>query len=254
MTKSIPGRNLWIQNRYRGERGQLRLFCFPYVGAGASIFRSWQQSLPAEIEVYPIQLPGRENRFAEAPFTELSALLDSLIPALLPYLDLPYAFFGHSMGALISFELARRLRQRNDIASPVRLLVSACCAPQLSSPTQPIHCLPDSAFVGELSRLKGTSREILQNSELLQILLPLLRADFALCEAYHYVYERPLACPLSVFGGLEDGKVPSDTLAAWCHQTTGVCRLHFFNGDHFFIHQVQSELLQTLSADLLGDL
>jgi medium-chain acyl-[acyl-carrier-protein] hydrolase len=140
---SISIASSWIQYGQRKPSVRLRLFCFPYAGGSASLYRGWSERLPAEVEVCPIQLPGRENRLLEKPFSQLQPLVEALGEALLSYLDEPYAFFGHSMGALISFELTRLLRREGCVRLPERLLVSARCAPHLpdaDAPTYPTGC------------------------------------------------------------------------------------------------------------------
>ncbi|MFL5654926.1 MAG: thioesterase II family protein [Ktedonobacteraceae bacterium] len=241
----------WIQFWQPKLQARLRLFCFPYAGGGASIFRTWSEILPPQIEVCPVQLPGRESRLLEAPFSHLFSLIEPLTQALLPYLDMPCAFFGHSMGALISFELVRYLRRQHGL-SPVHLLVSARRAPQLIAPDPPIHHLPEPQFVEELRRLKGTPEEVLQTTELLQLLIPFLRADFALCETYLYTPGEALTCPVSVFGGLQDEEVSRDMLTAWREQTRGSFKLRLFVGDHFFLHAARASLLQALLQDLFN--
>jgi medium-chain acyl-[acyl-carrier-protein] hydrolase len=249
----------WLQYWYRKPQARVRLFCFPYAGGGASIFRTWSGHLPQDIEVCPVQLPGREDRLLERPFSNLPSLLDALVPALLPYLDMPYALFGHSMGSLISFELARYLRQMEYSHMPVHLFVSGHSAPQIPDPDPPTYHLPDSEFIEELRRLEGTPEELLQNTEFLQLLLPLLRADFALCDTYKYIHGIPLSVPISAFGGLHDPEVPLDGISAWRVQASGSeesknFRLRFFEGGHFFVHKQQDSLLQTLSQDLFNAL
>jgi len=217
------------------------------------MFRTWSESLPPEIEVRPVQFPGRENRLLEAPFSQLFSLIESIAQALLPYLDMPFAFFGHSMGALVSFELARYLRRQHSL-SPLHLFVSGRRAPQLPDPDPPIHHLPQAEFLEELRRLKGTPEEVLQNAELLHLLLPLLRADFALCETYFYTPEEPLLYPITAFGGLQDDEVSRDVLTAWREQTRSSFKSRFFVGDHFFLHKERVSLLLALCQDLLNDL
>ena len=240
----------WLRYWHRKPQARVRLFCFPYAGGGASIFRAWSEYLPQDIEVYPVQLPGREDRLLEKPFASLPMLLDALAPALLPFLDMPYAFFGHSMGSLISFELARYLQQMKFDRMPVYLFMSGHSAPQIPDPDPPICHLPDSQFIEELRRLGGTPEVLLHNMEFLELLMPLLRADFALCDTYEYLHGEALSCPLSAFGGLQDSKVPREGVSAWHVQTSGSFRLHFFEGGHFFLHMDQAALLQALSEDL----
>jgi medium-chain acyl-[acyl-carrier-protein] hydrolase len=237
----------WIPLRKPVPEARLRLFCFPYAGAGALIFRNWPEGLPADIEVCPVQLPGRGTRLTERPFTQLSPLVEALAQALVPLLDRPFAFFGHSLGALISFELARRVRRRYGV-HPVRLFVSAGRAPQIPHRGPPIHVLPEKEFLAELRRLNGTPGELLDHQELMEIMLPILRADFELYETYVYSSELPLNCAISAFGGLQDRSVNDSDLEAWRAQTSVSFSLRMFPGDHFFLNQ--PSLLRVLSQEL----
>lgn len=237
----------WIAFRKADPKAQLRLFCFPYAGAGALIFRKWSDGLPREVEVCPIQLPGRGTRLTEPPFTQLSCLIEALTRALVPLLDKPFAVFGHSLGALIGFELARQIRRQYGV-HPIRLFASAGRAPQIPHRAPPIHTLPDNEFLAELRRLNGTPRELLDHEELMEVMLPILRADFALYETYLYTTEPPLNCPISAFGGLQDRKVTASDLEEWRAQTSASFSLRMFPGDHFFLKELL--LLQALSQEL----
>ena len=241
----------WITCRKPIPQARLRVFCFPYAGSGVSIFRAWSDSLPAEVEVCPVQLPGRGTRLMEPPFTRLSPLIQALAQALFPLLDKPFAFFGHSLGALVSFELARQLRRQYAV-QPVRLFISADRAPQIPNRDPPIHNLPEGEFLVELRRLNGTPREVLEDEELRQIMLPLLRADFAVYETYRYSTEPPLTCPICAFGGLQDHRVSRGDLEAWREQTSVSFSLRMFRGDHFFLNTTQPPLLGALSQELRG--
>ncbi|HEY4034595.1 MAG TPA: thioesterase domain-containing protein [Ktedonobacteraceae bacterium] len=238
----------WVKNL--NSQSSFRLFCFPYVGGGASIFRTWQDVLPSDVAVCPVQLPGRENRLAESPFTRVSLLVRGMAHALRPFLNCPFAFFGHSMGALISFELARQLR-RQKAPEPSYLFVSAQEAPQLPALSPSLHQLPEADFVEQLRRINGTPEAILQDTELMRVMLPMLRADFAMCETYMYQEEEPLTCPISVFGGQQDGEVSYDSLTAWRDQTSNVFTLRLLPGAHFFLKDSQAPLLQAISHDLM---
>lgn len=242
----------WIAFRKPNPQARLRLFCFPYAGTGASIFRTWPAGLPEDVEVCPIQFPGRGSRLMETPFTQLSPPIQALAQALVPLLDKPFAFFGHSLGALVGFELARQLRRQSGV-QPVRLFVSADRAPQIPHRDRPIHALPEAEFLGELRRLNGIPREVLEEAELMQIMLPVLRADFAVYETYVYSSEPPLNCPISTFGGLQDHRVSRGDLEAWRDQTNGSFSLRMFPGDHFFLRTTQPLLLHALSQELRGE-
>lgn len=242
--------NPWITYYKENPQARLRLFCFPYAGGSAAMFRTWSKNLPASVEVCPIQIPGRENRLREPAFTQLELLVQALVPVLYPYLSIPFAFFGHSMGALISFELARQLRIQCG-RSPVHLFVSGHRAPQIPDFAPPIHQLPDVAFIEQLRRLNGTPESVLQNPELMQLILPILRADFTLCEKYVYSSAKPLNCPISAFGGLQDCKVNCEDIATWREQTSSSFTLRMFPGNHFFLQNVRVPLLQAVSVDLM---
>jgi medium-chain acyl-[acyl-carrier-protein] hydrolase len=241
----------WVTCRQPNPQARLRLFCFPYAGGGVSIFRAWSDGLPGEIEVCAVQFPGRGTRLMEPPFTRLPPLVQALAEALFPLLDKPFAFFGHSLGALVSFELARRLRRQYAL-EPVRLFISADRAPQIPNRDPPTHSLPEEEFLVELRRLKGTSKELLEDDEVMEILLPVLRADFAVYETYRYSSEPPLNCPISALGGLQDHRVSRGDLEAWRDQTSVSFSLRMFPGDHFFVNTTQRTLLQALSQELRG--
>jgi medium-chain acyl-[acyl-carrier-protein] hydrolase len=230
----------------------LRLFCFPHAGVGASIFSRWNAELPSAIEVCPIQLPGRGGRWSEPPFTRLGPLIEALSEALSPLLETRFAFFGHSMGALVALELARHLR-REKRRGPVRLIASAARAPQIPDPDPPLHDVTDGELVKGLEHLDGIPREISQNLELLHTFLPALRADLAVCETYAYYDEPPLDCPISAYGGQQDTRVPHEHLEGWRAQTVAGFVLRMFPGNHFFfMSRARAPFLHALCADLAG--
>ncbi len=241
--------NSWLLNPQPNPQASLRLFCFPYAGAGASIFRPWINKinqLSPDIEVCAIQLPGREGRIRETPFTKLTPLIENLATTLLPYLDLPFAFFGHSMGALICFELARFIR-RNYHQIPQHLFISGCRAPHIPNKKTPIHQLPDPLFIEELSLYNGTPEILLQNPELLALFIPILRADFAIYDTYTYTDDIPFNCPISAFGGLQDREVSHPDIAAWHKHTNSKFSIHMFYGNHFFLKNECDALIAIMS-------
>ncbi len=228
-----------------------RLFCFPYAGGGASLYRSWLSQSSVQCEICPIQLPGRENRFGEPMFTDMDTLVNALAGELQPYLHIPFAFFGHSMGGLTAFTLTRYLR-RHGMAQPSHLFLSAQAAPQLPPSRKNLHMLDDRAFIDAIADLGGTPRAVLENQELMRLMLPLLRADFTMYESYKYTEEPPLDCPIDVFGGLDDHLAPETLLRPWQEQTTGTFALTFFPGDHFFLHNQRQSLLQIIEQQFLA--
>jgi acyl transferase domain-containing protein/surfactin synthase thioesterase subunit len=227
----------------------LRLFCLPYAGAGASIFRSWAETLPSEIEVCAIQLPGREDRLGETPLTRIAPLVKTLAAILQPHLEIPFAIFGHSMGGLVGFELVRELR-RQVCPLPSRLFMSGIRAPQLPDLNLPIHRLPEPQFLEALQKLQGTPEAILQNAELMKLLSPAIRADLAIAENYIYAAEAKLPCPITAFGGAQDPLVRSEDLAGWKDQTQSDFALHMFPTDHFFLHRDRDGLLAAIATTL----
>jgi medium-chain acyl-[acyl-carrier-protein] hydrolase len=239
----------WLTCLRRNPAARVRLFCLPYAGGGASIFHSWPDKLSAACEIYAVHLPGRENRLTEPPFTKLSPLVQTLTEALLPRLTTPFAFFGHSMGALIGFELARELR-RQQAPSPTHLFVSGREAPQLPSREPPIHALPEPQFIAELQRFNGTPKEVLEYPELMQLLMPALRADFAVCETYTYTNDAPLDCAITAFGGLQDHRVSRERLEPWNDQSRASFSLRMLPGDHFFLHKAEALLLKIIAQIL----
>lgn len=238
----------WVKINPQTRR-RVRLFCFPYAGGGSSAYFSWMSGISPDIEVCPVQLPGREDRLSETPFTHIAPLVEELAQALAPHIDVPFAFYGHSLGALISFELARYLRRQNGPV-PMHLFVSGCPAPQLPATDSPISQLPDEEFIQALRRFNGTSDTVLQDADLMQVLLPLLRADFAIYETYTYVPEEPLACPISAYGGLQDFRATRAAIEAWQGQTSSTFIMRMYVGDHFFIHPKRKVFLQGIRQDL----
>lgn len=250
---STRNRDKWFFAWQPSPTARVQLICFPHAGAGASAFRLWPSLLPPDFEVCLIQLPGRENRLAEPPFSRVRPLVENLVRVLEPVLHKPFALFGHSMGALVAFELARALRACG-APQPVHLLVAARQPPQLPELEPPIHGLSDGDFLAEVRRLNGTSDAVLGHPELMSLLTPLLRADIAVCETYQYVDAPPLACPLSVFAAEGDPSAPPERMGTWSRQTTSRCRLHTFKGDHFFVQREVAAVVAKVSSDLAATL
>jgi medium-chain acyl-[acyl-carrier-protein] hydrolase len=245
----IDPASAWIVRPNPNEHAGLRLFCVPHVGGSAMIFRTWPQDLPDYVEVCAIELPGRGRRIKEIPFSRLRSLVDALAGSILPYLDRPYALFGHSFGALVCFELARELRNRS-APIPVHLFVSGAKAPQLFVDGSSIHTLPDARLIDKVRRLGGTPEAVLENEELVSALLPAIRADFEALETYVYSDAPPLRFPILGLGGAADHRVDRASLLAWAKHTTAGFKLEMFPDDHFFIHEGQTQILQTLGAAL----
>ena len=230
----------------------IRLFCFAYAGAGGAFYRPWAIGMPADVEVSAVVLPGRESRLREPLLRSMTELVDALVPALTPYLDRPFAFFGHSMGALVAFELARALQERH-ARSVSRLLVSGRRAPHLPDPEPPMHQLPDDTFVAEIDRrYGGVPAELKQDRELLELLLPGLRADITVLETHRFAPGARLDCPINVFGGDADLRAPRHQLEAWQQHTRWPVTLRQFPGGHFYFTdpRTRGELIGAVAANL----
>jgi medium-chain acyl-[acyl-carrier-protein] hydrolase len=231
-------------------RADVRLFCFPYAGGGASVFRLWGERLGDRVELWPIQLPGRENRIREPYPTSIRDVADALATdSALPF-EGDFIFFGHSLGTLIAYEVAQRLR-RSGRPQPARLIMSAHRAPQISLPHPPTWNLPERAFERRLKELNGTPPEVFQNEDLLELVLPLMRADLRLDETYvHSIADDVLSCPITVFGGTRDVETSPEHLDAWRHVTAGAFEIRMFEGDHFFIRSSATILMDAVASAL----
>lgn len=250
-TLSTLHQTKWIQCLRPNPTARLRLFCFPFAGGSAAAYYSWPAILPNDIEVCAVQLPGRGSRITEEPYRDLKSLVPILVENLLPWLDAPIACFGHSMGALIAFEFTRYLLHQNQIRAE-HLLVSGCGSPRVPRSSPELHQLSDARFVEQVSeRYDGIPSEILSQHELLQLVVPTLRADFTLVEMCRYQKQDLLTCPISVFGGLADPATTISDLEAWQSETRNNSTLHMLPGGHFFLRSAQTELLQMVS-DMLA--
>lgn len=246
---TVASESSWIARGKVKQRPELRLFCFPFAGGAASAFRPWAKALPPGVELCPIQLPGREDRFNEPPVRELGALVRALMAPLLPLLDLPFAFFGHSMGGVVAWEVAREL-QRRGRRGPARLFVSGCVAPRWMSARAPVYQLPDGALLEHLRSLNGIPEEVLGSPELLSLVLPVFRADMEIYDTFRYVAGEPLHAPVSIYVGEEDHTVPREQAAAWGELTDAGSALTSFPGDHFFIMSQRDAVIGALSKEL----
>jgi medium-chain acyl-[acyl-carrier-protein] hydrolase len=217
-------------------RPRARVFCLPCAGGGASMFRGWGQAIGPTVEVHAVQLPGRETRCAEPPLPSIAAMADELARVLLPRMDLPFALFGHSMGALVCFELAHRLEQAGG-PRPSRLVVSAHRAPSISRPVRQISTLPGAELVQALQQLGGMPPHLLASAELLELVLPTMRADFHACETYTYTPAEPIGCPIIAMGGVDDDAVPRADLEGWRIETRSSFELRGFSGGHFYLNR-----------------
>ncbi|HLA33205.1 MAG TPA: alpha/beta fold hydrolase [Pseudomonas sp.] len=241
----------WFSVLARGHApAALRLYCFPYAGAGHTVFQHWRARLAEDIELALIKLPGRGARFGEPQAASLDALAGALAQAIEDAEEGPeqFAFFGHSMGALLAFETARALQKRG--LAPSALLVSARTAPSAQGWRERLSDLPDEAFLAHIHGMNGLPQEVLDNPEWLALFLPIIRADFALCENYRYRPGLPLACPIGVLAGRDDANVPLPLLAAWAGETRAGCQTQLFSGGHFYLFEREAELLGLIQRQL----
>ncbi len=224
----------------------VRLFCFPHAGGGASAYRAWTKD-PA-MGVVPVQLPGRENRMREAPLLSMKEVVEQAAEAVLPYAGQPYAFFGHSLGARVAFELARHMR-REGRPLPCHLFVSGSRAPEIPEPS-PLHELEEDEFFAALSRYGGTPQSLLDNKELMKLFLPLLRADFTVDETYVYQEEEPLPVPFTAFRGSDDPEATMEEMEGWGRHTARGFSLCEIPGDHFYLTHAAPLLLSGIRRAL----
>ena len=220
---------------------KIRIFCFPYAGGGASAYRNWGTYLPNYVGVYPIQIPGRENRITEKALTDMCKLTDKIVSAIHPYLDTPYLVFGHSLGAKISYEVCNELREKQDNA-PCHLIVSGSRAPHIPEP-EPLHHLQDVDFIEAMKRYSGMSKECLENRDLLNLFLPIFRADFILDETYCFTKYEKFDFPITALYGDQDQDSEIDTVEAWSEYTNTSFNKKVFHGEHFFIKTSEKEVL-----------
>lgn len=245
----ITSRNKYINiSEFELLNTRKRLVCFPYAGGGASAFYSWKKL--SDLCILPIQLPGRESRISESPHSKLRKVVEEISRDIETILrDNEIVFFGHSMGALLAFEVARQLN-RNNIVTPTRLFLSGCSHPQ-DLDVKGIHKLPDEEFIDELRKRNGTPEKVIENEVLMSIILDYIRADFELCETYLYKKDSKINIPINLLCGKEDSFIKSAGLHEWEKETTKNVSIKFFQGDHFYFKEDRGEsLLSYIQANL----
>ena len=235
-----------------------QLFCFPFAGGSASIFHGWGDLLAPAIAVWTALPRGRGMRFMERPESSIDAMIEDYLPELRRHIDsdLPFAFYGHSLGGLLAFALTLRLEQEG-LPAPKRLFIGACPPPSLGLLHPAIHHLPDTDFVNAIQlRYAGIPAAVLQEPELLELLLPSLRGDYAAHETFNRNELRRVSCPLTIFAGLNDSEYSVDHMSSWSLHTAATCRINPVPGDHFFLttdlHLVLTQMVETLTLQPLS--
>ena len=245
-TSGQATRSPWFRRPLQ-PHSPFRLFCLPFAGGNASLYRNWHDWLAPDIEVAAVELPGRGVHIGEPPLDSMESLVDRVLEAMRPYLDRPFAIFGHSMGALIAFELCRRLSVAGE-PEPQHLIVSGMAAPHALADGEPIHDLPDAQFIDALRSLNGTPPDVLANEALIECHLGMLRADFRLAETYRCGPIVPLRHPITVFGGIHDDGFRRGDVEAWQEHTGAECVVRWLPGDHFFIRMHEHLIVSTLAG------
>lgn len=242
----------WFICPQPSQAAKTRLFLFPYAGGGPAVFSKWGREFSGDIEAWVAHYPGRGARHKEPPINSLAVLVEKFALAIQPFLDKPFVFFGHSLGGLLAFELARRLRRQNH-SQPAILFISACGAPDLPDPYPPAHLLPDAEFLAAVQKFNGIPIELLQQTELMQILLPMLRADVEAVENYRYTADVPrLNIPIIAFGGLDDPRVDRERIEGWALQTVSNFSSQYFPGDHFFLNAARESIITSITAEVIS--
>jgi medium-chain acyl-[acyl-carrier-protein] hydrolase len=241
MTKLQTKHSPWLLPLKHSAASSLSVFCFPYAGAGASVYRSWNKLFTPDMNLYAIQAPGRETRFSEDFVGSIPELASTVAKEILNTTDKPIVLFGHSLGAACAYETARALEHTG--RSPELLILSGRQGPGSISKRAPIAHLSDTEFLQHVLTYKGTPAAVLENEELMELLLPLLRADFSLAEQYKPRPEPLLTCPVLGLGSTQDEWLDHESLERWGDLTLGSFESHWFEGDHFYLNHRTEELV-----------
>ena len=230
---------------------KVKLFCFPYAGGSASVYNKWKIFADEAVEIFPIELAGRGKRIREPFYETVNDALKDMLALIDPYLDgAPYAFWGHSMGSLITFELYHAII-KNEKKEPVHLFVSGRYPPSVTGQSKILHNLPAETFKYEIMNMGGTQNGIFENKELSDIFLPILKADYKLIEEYKYVERNgKINCRITAFTGKEDTLVTQDDMRQWEQHTSNKFELYEFNGGHFFINDHAGEIMEIINRKL----
>lgn len=236
----------WVQRNEKRNHACMRLFCFPHAGAGGVVFKAWIDSFPPTLDVCAIELPGKMTRRRDPSANSMRELVETLDAALTPYLDLPFAVFGYSLGALTAFEWCKIVRRRHQ-REPESIMVAASAAPHLAPGIEPISHLPQAEFLRVVERRYGALDAVLRaEPELLALISDVLRRDLKILESYRCEPDRPFACPIVAMGGTKDPRASGELLSAWQHHTTEPVKVAMFEGEHLFLRTRPAELAATV--------
>ncbi len=229
----------------------VRLVCFPYAGGGPSAFMRWRDWMPDEVEILALHLPGREARIKERPSFSFASTIENIVTAIRLLAPLPTVYFGHSLGGLVAFEVAQRLEREVEGAFLLHLFVSGCSPPHIiqEDKDDPAWRLEDARFIERLRDLNGTPQEVLDSQELMELFIPMLRADFRLADEARTCIGGQTGVPTTVLGGLDDKSTPME-LAEWQRYAAAPVRIHMFPGDHFFVNTAREAVCGAVSAQI----
>jgi surfactin synthase thioesterase subunit len=238
----------WVRRYHASDESPIQLVCLPHAGGSASFYFPMSQALAPAVDVLCVQYPGRQDRRDEPGITEIGAYADALISQILPWTDRPLAFFGHSMGAVLAFEVTRRL-ERDHGVTPVRIFASGRRSPA-SHRHETVHLRDDDGVVEEMRELSGTDGRILGDEEILRMVLPAIRTDYTAIENYRASAEDSVQAPITVLTGDADPRTSSEEAEAWAAHTSGAFDIHRFPGGHFFLANHQEQILKIVSEEL----
>ncbi|KAA3617198.1 MAG: thioesterase [Calditrichaeota bacterium] len=241
--------NPWIVKLKPNPNAKLKLFCLPFAGGSSVAYRDWNDVLPATVELCAIEIPGRGQRLGEPLLKNLPELVTKLAEGIKEELDRPFVLFGHSMGAATGFELTHLLQSKYQ-KTPEHLFFSGRGAPQIPERDEPIHKLPKNEFIDKIRSFNGTPKEVLAHEELMELVIPIIRADFEVCETYNYQQRAPLNIPMTVLGGLSDEDINKSDLESWGIHTQNEFNIRMFPGGHFYLQDQVHALVQTILRDL----
>jgi surfactin synthase thioesterase subunit len=242
--------DVWVRRFHSAPRSRTTVVCFPHAGGAANFFHPLSAALRPAIQVAAMQYPGRHDRRRDPFLTSIEGLADGCFGSLRPLLDRPVAFFGHSMGATVAFEVARRMRRELGTA-PVALFASGRRAPSRHR-AESLHTRSDAALIAELKALSGTNARLLADAELLDLILPVIRADYTAVETYRFESGPVLNCPIIALIGDRDPRVTVDEARDWSQHTTGPFKLRKFTGGHFYLTDHLRAVVGTITQQLLS--